>query len=152
MKYSIDTSALINLWRLPKDIFKSLWSDFEGFCDNHTVVSSDQVVEELGFREGDELCEWCKNKGNFLYELDDELQQALTNVNERCDLVDHEKHKSEGDPFVVALAYSKNLCVVSDEKPRKATTARMKIPDACDEMGLEHLSLYDFMRAEGLSY
>ncbi|MBW1796696.1 MAG: DUF4411 family protein [Deltaproteobacteria bacterium] len=152
MKYSIDTSALINLSRYPKDIFKGLWIDFDKLCASHVVVSSDAVVDELAVREGDELLEWCKQRDNFLYPLDIPMQEALTEVNSRCNLVDHENHRSEGDPFVVAIAYLNDLSVISDEKPRKHPAARMKIPDACQEMGLRHLSLFDFIRSEGWTY
>ena len=152
MKYSIDTSALIDLWKLPKDIFKSLWSDFDDLCKQNDILASDVVVGDLDIREGDELCKWCKMRQSLNIPLDESLQSAVMEVTSRCDLVDYENHRSEADPFVVALAFLHDLAVISSEKPRKNKTARMKIPDACTEMGVQHLRLYDFIRAEGWSY
>jgi len=63
-------------------------------------------------------------------------------------LVEDRKGTYGADPFVIALAKVENLAVVTGEKASQ-NPSKPKIPDVCDELEIECLSILDLMRREG---
>lgn len=156
MKYCIDTSALIGAWHevFPRDLFEPLWEVLEDMCNRHGIISVENVMDELREREGDKLVEWAEQFDSLSYPLDDELQPIVTRVMDTCSsdprtgLVNPKKLKSDGDPFVIALALKHGITVVSQEQQQIGPNDRIKIPQACTRMGVRHMSLFEMARAE----
>lgn len=160
MKYAIDTSALIGAWHemFPRDLFETLWTRLEAMCADHELSSPDVVVDELSVQEGDALYQWVNSYDCFKYPLDENLQATLTTVMSTCckdpatSLVNINKKKSDADPIVIAHALVHGLSVISQENPRNQPNERLKLPDACVLMNVEHLSLFEFLRREGFRF
>lgn len=154
MKYCIDTSSLINPWHkmYPCDLFPSYWERFELLCDEHEVVAPDVVLKELAVQDGDALYKWCKGKDCFKYPLDSNLQEAVKAVMASCNLVNIRKSRSDADVFVVGLAKLKNLAVISQEESKLGKGGLMKIPDACQHLGIRHMSIVGLIREQGWSF
>jgi hypothetical protein len=57
---------------------------------------------------------------------------------------------SVADYFLVAHARTVNATVVTNEVPAPAAKKRIKVPDACNALGVGYLSPFDMMRAEGV--
>jgi len=55
------------------------------------------------------------------------------------------------DPFVIALAKVEDLIVVTGERATN-NLAKPKIPDVCNDMGIECINILDLMRREGWQF
>ena len=154
--YCIDTSALVDMKLLyPKDIFPSLWKNFESFIDNGRLISPQQVFEELKKRD-DELLEWVTIHKIMFRELDTRQCEKVRDILTRFPkLIDPQKITPDADPFVIALAMCPELylwgkesrIVISSEK-LGGRGARPKIPDVCNAYGITYMSLTEFFRKE----
>lgn len=151
MKYSIDTSAVLEAWRrrYPPDVFPAVWARLEGVIDKGVVGASEEVLLEIQKRD-DEVHAWAKERKDKLFVPIDEEQQrhvsAILAKHER--LVDTRKNRSAADPFVIALAITKGSAVVTAEgatgKPEKPN-----IPDVCSALGVRSINLLEFFREQG---
>ena len=62
-------------------------------------------------------------------------------------LVEDRKGIYGADPFVIALAKVEDLIVVTGERATN-NLAKPKIPDVCNDMGIECINILDLMRRE----
>jgi hypothetical protein len=62
-------------------------------------------------------------------------------------LVDSKKNRSGGDPWVIALARTRGLTVVTAEKAADNLT-KPKIPDVCGALGIACIEVVDFFRQQ----
>jgi len=65
-------------------------------------------------------------------------------------LIDTNKTTADADPFIIALALSRNCTVVTNE--RGGTSDNPKIPYVCEYYGVKCLSLIDFFREQKWEY
>jgi hypothetical protein len=118
LKYSIDTSAILDAWRrhYPRDVFPALWVRFEGAIASGALRATEEVLVELE-RKDDEVYDWAKQQADFFVPLDEEIQQAVSEIlltHER--LLDTRANRSAADPFVIALAQLTHCAVVTGER------------------------------------
>lgn len=148
--YVIDTSIWIHLGRHhPPDIFRSLWQGFDGAIAVGTVVSPEEVLHELELGD-DTLAASLGARPGLFVTLDEAQVTAVAEVVRTCQgLVDEEAERGRADPFVVALARVRAGTVVTRERPRRASSAPFKIPDACAHYGLTCLDWFGFLRQVG---
>jgi hypothetical protein len=133
----------------PRDIFVTLWERLEGGIADGSIRSPEEVVHELE-QGDDDLAEQLKGAGGLFVPLAQPLQDAVREVMVRCSsLADPASDRNRADPFVVGLARLRGGIVVTEEKPRRADTAPMKIPDACGVFGLPYLNWFGFLRDRG---
>lgn len=150
--YCIDTNALIDLWRrfYPSDIFPSLWKDLEDLISENCLIAPREVLSELG-KWDDELLKWAKKHKKMFKDLDyDQMQEVTKILKDFPSLVDPNKTTPDADPFVIALAISKDWTVVTSEKP--STGGRAKIPDVCKKCNVKCISLIEFFREQKWTY
>ncbi len=146
--YSMDASSLIEAYHsYPFDIFPSLWDKLE------ELIKSDRLkMFELVFDyevKDEEIKEWCKEKELDSYiriatdQVDQNKAQILTPL-----LVDPDTGDSGGDPWVIALAQDlQNGVVVTQEKISR-NKDKPKIPNVCDDLGIECIDILGLMRKE----
>lgn len=151
MKYSIDTSAILEAWRrrYPPDVFPAVWERLEEVIDKGDLGASEEVLIEIEKRD-DEVLEWAKKrKAKMFVPIDEQQQRHVSSIlvkHER--LVDTRKNRSAADPFVIALAMAQECAVVTAE----ATTGKPEkpnIPDVCLALGVRSMSVLDFFREQG---
>lgn len=149
-KYSVDTSALMHAQRIyPDELFPSVWRLLDRLACNKIMSAVDPVLWEL-IEKDDYVAQWAKDRPDLFVPLGARLQaQARTILENHPTLIDHKKKKSSADPFVIALAKSHSLIVVTEEKPTNQI-ARVKIPDVCRANGVQQITLLDMLRREGL--
>lgn len=153
MKYSIDTSAILEAWRrrYPPDVFPAVWKRVEGVIDEGDLGASEEVLLEIEKRD-DEVYIWAKERKPNLFVAIDEEQQGYVSVilkkHER--LVDTRKNRSAADPFVIALAIAKECAVVTAEAAT-GKAEKPNIPDVCSAMamGVRSINLLEFFREQG---
>jgi hypothetical protein len=66
LKYSVDTSALLDGWvrYYPPDIFTNLWKGLEALVHDGELQASEEVREELN-RKDDDVAEWGRAPRGF---------------------------------------------------------------------------------------
>ncbi len=150
--YCIDTSALLHGWKrdYPPDIFRSLWDHLDEIAQNNKICAPDEVLLELA-RGGDDIYEWMKGRDYFFLEPDDEVQTVVAEiVNSHLSFVPEESPDGIwADPYVIALAKVKNAVVVTGEKAVGPGAKRITIPNVCQDIGVEYITILELIRREG---
>lgn len=153
MKYSLDTSSLIESWNrlFPPDVTPRLWDELLP-----DLISSGELraIQEVRFeleRQDDALFAWAKSQSDLFVEIDAEVQPHVRVVmREHPKLVNVNSARSGADPFVIAFAMANDATVVSEEKNRSAVNPR--IPDVCSSLGVRCIRMLGLMRQEGWSF
>lgn len=153
MKYSFDTSSLVEPWRrtYPPDVFPSLWDQhLPALVSNGDLRSTEEVHVELQ-RQDDELLEWTTLHPGMFIEVDEAVQLSVAAIlAEYPNLIDVNTGRSGADPFVIALAQTSGCAVVTEEKPRSLINP--KIPDVCAALGVRCMNMLQVIRDEGWTY
>ena len=150
--YCFDTSTFIELWNVThrQKTFPSLWKDIEIIITAKKIVSSVEVLNELQMRD-DDLFAWAmKNKQGFL-PIDQAQIEELRKIYSEIGDIGHKGRTFDADPWILALARSKNASVVSSEK-HTGDRGNPRIPDACKFLNIPHLRSSDVFEIERLSY
>lgn len=149
MKYSADTSMLIQTWRLyPQNIFPSVWRMMDDLVNNSIIVATEEVRHELA-KKDDDVLSWARQRRSLFVPVNDAVQLAVRNILRRYPrLIDTRRNRSGADPFVVGLAMAANLTVVTEERPTNSAN-RPSIPDACAGLGVRCINILDMLREEG---
>lgn len=150
MGYSFDTSGFLDARAryYPPDVFPTLWDRMDASVANGTIFTCEEVFRELE-RKDDDVYQWVKARPAMIVPIDEDIQLEVVNIMRSYPrLVDTKRNKSGGDPWVIALAISKNLSVVTAEAP-SGTLEKPRIPDVCDAMGIRCFTVLDFFRNMG---
>jgi hypothetical protein len=149
MAYSLDSSGILDLFRLyPPDVFPTIWTQMESAAKDGIVFAIDEVYRELE-KKDDAAFQWLKARRAMIIALDTEIQQrvaAILAAHPR--LVDTRKNRSSGDPFVIGLAQTRGLKVVTGERA-SGVIARPNIPDVCAVLGIDCINVLSMFRNEG---
>lgn len=150
--YVIDTSALINLWRVhySPDIFQTLWKkDLEKIIHEKLLIAPREVFNELQPRD-DDLWKWARNHKDMFIGLDEEQVLLVRNIEKKYpELIDSKKTTAVADPFVIALAISKDWAVITSEM---SNPGKPRIPDVCREYNIKCIGIMEFLREMGWKY
>jgi hypothetical protein len=147
-KYVIDTSTFIQMDRMyPKDIFQSLWLNLENSLNNSTIISHQEVYNEL-LNKLDDLSKWTKERKQCFYQHDFiEESKIITKIGEKYENFIIKPKEFYADPWIIAQAKVKSLKIITEEK---ISGNKERIPKIAKELfGFECLSLFDLMRKEG---
>lgn len=150
MRYSLDTSALLEAWRrsYPRDVFPSLWEKLEGLISTGDLRATEEVFFELE-RQDDEVLDWAKENPSLFIEIDDAIQRDVQSILEKFPrLVDTRKSRSGADPFVIALALGRRSTVVTNERA-SGSPDRPHIPDVCTALGIRCITILELIREQG---
>ena len=149
----IDTSALIDLWRVyyPPDIFPTLWErNLEEIIREGLLIAPKEVFNELQRRD-DDLWDWAKDHRKMFIELDEEqAKHVKAIVGKFPKLIDSRKTTPDADPFVISLAMSKSWTVIASEHSNPG--GKPRIPDVCRNYNVRCIKLVEFIREKGWKY
>lgn len=147
-KYAIDTSALLEAYvrRYPPDIWPSLWqSKLDQLAETGLLVAPLDVYEDLRKRD-DEIFAWVGQHKAMLIDIDQFEPELAGIMAEFPRLVHAKSGKSGSDPMVIALARARDLTVVSEEGVSQINNP--KIPFVCNQIGIRHINLLEFIREQ----
>lgn len=149
MAYSIDSSGILDLFRYyPPDVFPTIWTQMESAVTSRRIVAIDEVYRELE-KKDDVAFQWLKSRRAIVVELDVEIQRRVTTIlASHPRLVDTRRNRSSGDPFVIALAQTRGLSVVTGERA-SGVLAKPNIPDVCVALKIPWLNVLSMFRQEG---
>ena len=154
MKYSIDTSAILDGWQryYPPDVIPGLWEKLEELIDKGDLIATEEVLIELKKKEGDVAYKWAKKHDQMFIPIDSKIQIEVTKIlGSHRKLIDTRKNRSAADPFVIALAIVENCKVVTGERPTTSLT-RPHIPDVCRAMNVPWIDLVQLCREQGWTF
>jgi hypothetical protein len=150
--YSIDSSSLIQCRRIyPIDVFPRLWQALDALVAAATLVAHEEVWQEI-HGGTDPLTLWATpRKAGLCIRADAGQIAVVQQIAARFPLANYvttTEHRA--DPWVVALAVTRSLCVVSEEGGTSQVFP--KVPQMCGAFGVKHLRILDVMRAEGWTF
>jgi len=158
MIYVIDTDSLIALNRLYKPkFFSELWNQLEQAIEKGVLLSTRSNLTELERKEDDTFFEeWKQNHRNMFIELDEQSQNYVENILARFpDLIDTNSELEQADPYVIALARTKNGAVITEEGSLSEESAnnpdrkkKMKIPNVCRYYNILYMKIHEFINSE----
>jgi hypothetical protein len=151
VKYSIDTSALVDWWvrYYPPESFPSLVDHVGALIAAGELHASREVLDEL-LRQDDDLAKWAKDQQDLFIEDSEQVQDAVTVLMDKYyKPAKPDKGISGADPFVIGLAMTQNqpLIVVSGEKP--GSEENPKMPYVCGGENVPHITFLGLIQAEG---
>ena len=150
MRYSFDTSAFLNSWRVsyPPDLFPSFWDKIEGLIGEQRIMASEEVLVELE-RKDDEVYAWARDHESIFLAIDETIQLIVRNIlRDHPRILDTRKNRSGADPFVIALAQMEECTVVTSEAATNSPS-RPHIPDVCAALGIRSINVVQLIRDEG---
>ena len=153
MKYSVDTSAIIEGWirSFPPDLAPHAWMKIEESINDGLLVASEEVLIELE-KKHDKIYEWACQRKHMFVPTDEKIQEAVRSIlRDHKKLIDIGRNRSGADPFVIALALVKRLSVVTSEN-LSGSLERPKIPDVCAALGIRCLNMVELFREQGWQY
>jgi hypothetical protein len=149
VRYSIDTSAILDGWRryYPPDVFPDVWTGLDDLIARGDLAASEEVLVELEKRD-DEIHAWAKERRDTLIvAIDDRVQGKVVEI-----LAQDERlvrnNRSGADPFVIGLAMVEACGVVTGERP-SGSASKPKIPDVCAALNVRCIDLLGLFREQG---
>lgn len=163
--YSIDTNVFLDIWCPPdtnifsKHRMPELWEHIEKLVDAGRIIATREVYDELKDHAADDLLEWLNGHKSMFVETDLVIVgHAKTIIN---DIYTKYKggykpdQKNAADPFVVAVALSRQAIVFTQESnlglhnPKDVKAP--KIPNVCETCEVECVNMHEFIEREGFS-
>lgn len=148
MSYVVDTSALIAAWseRYPTKRVPNFWKEMDGLIDSRRVVSPEDVRREIK-EKSDGLGEWLNGRRNMFIELDGDIQKQASAVLLQFPwLAKAIRSRNSADVFVIALAKTRGLTVITEEG--YGSEAKPRIPRVCDHFRVPCINLIGLLDAE----
>lgn len=139
------------------DIVPAFWDWLIQANQNGRVFTVERCAQEV-IAGGDELADWMKAQpSTFVIKPSAQAQAALQAVSAWAIAAGYRQGAvaeflAAGDYFLVAQALSLGFTVVTQEEPAPLAQKKIKIPDACTAMGVEWMSPFRMLRAEGARF
>lgn len=159
-KYAIDTNVIVSFLgdsdseHYPMDVFKPQWDFLEKAMKDGRVVAPAVVADELEkwTKNVPAIKAWLNDHRYLFHDitLDAELTSAKEIVNAFPAYGSSVNYL--GDLQVMAFARARGLKVISLElKATQHSAKKPKIPNVCEQFGIDWVSLAGFLRAEGFA-
>lgn len=153
--YCIDANSLIEPWNAlyPVDAFPSFWNKLDSLITAGNLIAPAEVVKELEDYAGgkDPLTMWVKKRPRMIQQPDAMVQTAVRAIVNSHNIVNVQKQKSNGDPWVIAHAQCYKLTVVTQEKSAPLAKYK-KIPDVCAVLKVPCINILQLIRAQKWSF
>lgn len=153
--YCLDANVFIQPWRTyySPHLCPDYWTLLSELGVRNKIFIPEVVYEEIT-RTEDDLSDWIKTSNIPIRKIDAAVTKCLKEIYEANPLhkllVDNTKQRSLADPWVIAHAINEKACVVTkEEKITAISTKRIKIPNVCDNMGVNWIN--DFQMVNELN-
>lgn len=144
--YCVDTSAFIDFHRgrYRRTVFPSIWGKFEKLIGENRIYAPRQVLVELN-QSDDELSDWTKKYNHIFVDLtsDEQLEAAKLIRNDFGHLISDDYTREIADPYVIALAKTRNYEVLTSEGKTHG-----KIQGICKKLNIKSWYPIDFFEKE----
>ncbi|MFB3737472.1 MAG: DUF4411 family protein [Candidatus Velamenicoccus archaeovorus] len=161
MSYLLDANVFIQAKNqyYGLDIVPAFWDWLVDANADGKVFSIEKVAQELlGY--GDELSDWTRNRvraGGFFLSPDVPVLDSLREVAKWAQAQPFTKAVvneffQAADYYLVAHAHAHGHTAVTQEVYEPASTRKIKIPNACQALGVPWINTYAMLRAEGARF
>lgn len=141
------------------EIVPAFWSWLDAQAESGVIASTDMVYDELKNGE-DELATWVKERRKSLFYLRSSSEVVADYVDslaawaKKQGFHPHtiEEFMSGADPFLVGAAAEGGFTVVTLETPAGRRKRKVKIPDACDHLGVDWEDTFGMLRSLGARF
>lgn len=160
MAYLFDTNIFIESRKnLPMDVWPTFWTKMVEMINSGNVFSTENVKEEI-CHGNDELTDWIRNNApkNFFLPVDANIMAKYS------DTLSWAQNNPIGftsaaltgfaqvaDAYLVAAAAATNMTLVTYERSEPFRRNRVKIPDACNGIGVRCCDLNTALKELGIS-
>lgn len=134
------------------DIVPAFWDWIDQEAHAGHLFSSTLVYQEIT-AGSDDLANWVRARNNTgLFEAPTPDAQTLFGYISQYVLRNYTVAEADvfligADPWIIAQAQAENAKVVTMEKLVGANSRKVKIPNICNEFGVDWLNTYDLLRA-----
>lgn len=161
MTYLVDASAFVTAHRGPYavELCPGFWKSVGHHIESGEIRSIDLVREELLAGDPkDWLLRWAESAPEDMWlQTDDKITREcfieITSRLRKCGDYSHTSIqrflKKETDAKLVAYAKAHGFVVVSMEVGKKG---KVKIPDLCEDHGIEHIDTYEMLRRLAIQF
>lgn len=157
-KYCLDANVLIEAWQKyynPK-FCPDYWKVLSQLGKEGIIFVPTEVAEEI-HRTEDDLSAWLKSSDIPVAKTTESViscwQKILASHPDHQRLVDSTKNRSLADPWVIAHAMDQSAAVVTKENKETAVnTKRVKIPNVCENMGVQWMDDFTFLNRLNVSF
>ena len=158
MAYIFDTNIFIRSKNeMPIELWPTFWAKVAEMINNGDVFSHEVVKEEIN-KGKDELTDWINenapkdfyicNDSYIMSEYAKVLNWAQNNPVFKQEAI--MEFAQVADAFLVAAAAAKGYTLVTNETSDPLCRKRVKIPDACNAVGVRYCDLNTVLRELGL--
>lgn len=156
--YCLDANVLIQAWQKyysPK-YCPDYWSVLNELGIQGKIFLSQMVFDEIT-RTDDGLSKWLKKSKIPVRKVDEPVTKCLQDIFSKNPihkyLVDNIKGRSLADPWVIAHAINEGATVVTkEEKVTAINSTKIKIPNVCDNMGVNWINDFQFIEEMGIEF
>lgn len=159
MAYIFDTNIFIrSKHEMPMDLWPTFWTKVAGMINSGNVFSNIQVKGEID-KGGDELTNWMKshvpagfyveNEPDVMVKYADVMNWAQSNAVYKPEAI--AEFAQVADAYLVATAAAKGYTLVTNETADPMCRRRVKIPDACNALGVRFCDLNTVLRELGIT-
>jgi predicted nucleic acid-binding protein len=150
-RYCLDANVLIQAWQkyYSPQFCPDYWDILIQLGNENTIFIPESVRDEI-IRTEDDLSEWLKSSKIPVRKIDGLVTNCITRIFEANPLhkylVDNTKARSLADPWVIAHAINEGAIVVTkEEKVTALNSKKIKIPNVCDNMGVQWINDFEFI-------
>jgi len=143
--FLLDTNCFIESaqrWH-PFSVFPGFWDGLLMQNQARSLFTILNVVDEI---HDDEVTNWLKQNPTFILPLEPQVLNAYKSLvnwvdnQKQFDATEKNEFYTKADGWLVAYASAYQMSVVSQEERAKTGSHRIKIPNLCDEMGVEFIN------------
>ena len=159
MGYLFDTNIFIRSKNeMPADVWPTFWMRISDLINSGSIFSSIKVKDEID-HGNDELTTWMRNNAtqDFYISIDGDVLAKYSETqnwamnNQVFTPAARSEYALVADAYLVATAAAKNLTLVTYETPDPRCKRKVKIPDACNAIGVRYCDLNTALRELGIT-
>ena len=141
------------------DLVPAFWTWLHDQATVGSLASIDLVYKELK-GGSDELADWVRDRRQAIFHVGSSSSVVAGHISSLYTWAQREGYKEHtirefmdsADPFLVGAAASLGATVVTQETPAGNSRKKVKIPDACDFLGVLWEQTFDMMRSLGARF
>lgn len=161
----MDSNFFIQAHRVsyPLDVACSFWNKVKQLANSGSIISIDKVKDEI-FDNHDLLSEWCEANlpDDFFKDTSSSIDSyrlvtswiVSRSTHYLPNAINEFLSAGEADAFIVAYALDdpSNNIIVTQEVSEPYRRNKVKIPDACDALGVKNVNMMDMFRLLGETF
>lgn len=158
ISYCLDSNVLIQAWqKYYSPIYcPTYWDVLNELGDEDKIFIPSMVYDEI-VRTDDDLSDWLKKSTIKVKPITSDVTQILKSIYaadpSHKHLVDNKKGRSLADPWVIAHAIKESAIVVTkEEKVTALNSKKIKIPNVCENMGVDWITDYKMVEQLGIKF